>query len=315
MATFRFRNLCKVSSSRGYTIIESQFEVVAMRRYEFYTQTLKEELIEKIDEFLLENEMPTQYGLEEMCTHKTEVYKITYVLDGKREKCDEGLAHAICDVIQKNAIIHVCDKFLKKREDLSLKERQNITQAFMLNNYLSRQEGVSYASYYLVYLPIYREIRDKGCMNIEGWLRFRLEKYKVLLGDILEQFVADYVAKKDVVSFIRLLREATLLAVPLEEVIHIVYSKEGKIQLINKENLNVTGHYIRKYCKELLLDSTLTREDLILHVLITISPKNLVVHHCEYMKNKPFINTLEIIFGECMSYCESCSICNKNVEY
>ena len=282
--------------------------------YEFFTQTLKEELIDKINEFLQEDEMVYVCEIDEINSTSWKMFKIIYKLSGKKEKCDEGVAHVICDVIQKNAIKNVCEQSLRNREDLTIHEREEISKAFLLNNYMSRQEGISCASYYWIYLPIYKEIREKRGLNIEGWLQFRLEKYKVLLNDILEQFVADYVAKKDVVSFIRLLREATLLAVPLEERMHIVYDKDGKIQLYNKEHINVTGYYIKKYCKDLLLDSMLTREDYILHVLITISPKNLVIHQVKYMKNKQFISTLEIIFAESMTYCKGCYLCEDEIE-
>lgn len=285
-----------------------------MCRYEFFTQTLKEELMDKINEFLQEDDINYNYEIGEMNSMSSKMFHIIYELSGKQEKCDEGIAHVICDVIQKNAIKNVCHQLLRNREDLTIHEREEISQAFLLNNYISRQEGISYATYYWIYLPVYKEMKEKRTLNLEGWLHFRLEKYKILLNDILEQFVADYVAKKDVVNFIRLLREATLLAVPLETCIHIVYSEEGKIQLYNKERINVTGHYIKKYCKDLLLDSMLTREDLILHVLITISPKNLVIHQAKYMKNKQFVSTLEIIFGESITYCKGCYLCEHQIE-
>ncbi len=280
--------------------------------YEFYTQTLKDELLEKVGELLTENEINSSYEISNLHYGNVgHLYEIRYKLDEKKEKCDEGIAHVLSDMMQKHAIIYVCEQFLKKREDLSGQDRFEISQAFMTNNYLSRQEGVSYVSYYLVYLPIYKEIRDKSSLNIEGWLQFRLAKYKVLLRDILEQFVEDYVAKKDVVNFIRLMREVSSLAVPLEEVIHIVYKNEGKIQIYDKNKRNVTGHYIKKYCKDLLLDSNLTREDLLLHVLITISPKKLIVHQSKNMKSKQFMNTLEIIFEENITYCNGCAFCQS----
>lgn len=279
--------------------------------YKFYTQTLKDELVEKVNELLDEDGISSHCEMINLCSGDTKpLYEVRYILDGEKEKYDEGLAHVVSDIVQKHAISHVCERFLKKREELSIQDRSEITKAFMTNNYLSRQEGVSYVSYYLVYLPIYKEIRDKCSLNIEGWLQFRLGKYKVLLRDILEQFVEDYIAKKDVVNFIRLMREVSLLAVPLEELIHIIHKKEGKIQIYDKNKRNVTGHYIKKYCKDLLLDSTLTREDLLLHVLITISPKKIIVHRCENMRSKQFMNTLEIIFEENISYCNGCGFCH-----
>lgn len=280
--------------------------------YTFYTQTLNDELIAKIGELADESGISSHYKMSDLNLEGNgHVYQLQYELIGDKEACDEGLAHVLCDVMQRKAINGVCVRFLKKREDLSKEERNEITEAFMSNNYLARQEGISYMTYYLVYLPIYREVKEKGGLNIEGWLQFRMTKYKILLADILEQFVEDYVAKKDVITFIRLMRDVSLLAVPLEELIHIAYNKEGKIQIYDQDMKNVTGYYIKKYCKDLLLDSTLTREDLLLHVLITISPRKIVIHKSENMKSKQFANTLEIIFEENISYCKGCEWCRK----
>ena len=279
-----------------------------MCHYIFYTRSLKEEIVGKIDALIKEHEIDGQVEIKDI----HHMYELHYESHEGKEKSDEALAHVMSDMIQEQAILKVCRHYLKKREDLSVIERREIEDAFMRNNYLSRQEGFSYITYYLLYLPVYNEIKEKQTLNIEGWLLFRLDKYKILLKDILEQFIEDYMAKKEVVSFIKLMREASLLAVPLEEVIHVIYRLEGKIHIYDKKLKNVTGHYIKKYCKELLLDSTLTREDLLLHVLITICPKKIIIHKTENMKTKQFMNTLEIIFEDNITYCTGCELCKKD---
>lgn len=279
-----------------------------MNHYIFYTTSLKNEVLIKIEALLKEQDIEGQVKTKK----NDSVYEIHCESDGDKEKNDEALAHVMNDIMQEQAISKVCKQYLKNREDLSRIERREISEAFKKNNYLSRQEGFSYMTYYLLYLPIYNEIKEKQTLHIEGWFRFRLDKYKIILKDILEQFIEDYMAKKDVVSFIKLMRDASLLAVPLEEVMHVVYKQEGKIHLYNKNLKNVTSHYIKKYCKDLLLDSTLTKEDLLLHVLITICPKKIVMHKTENMKTKQFMNTLEIIFEDNMTYCTECELCKKN---
>ena len=278
-----------------------------MNHYIFYTTNLQKEIVVKIEALMKEQEIGGQ--VESKKNHS--IYEIHYKSNADKEKNDEALAHVMNDMMQERAISKVCKQYLKNREDLSHLERREISEAFMKNNYLSRQEGFSYMTYYLLYLPVYKEIKEKQTLHIEGWFRFRLDKYKIILKDILEQFIEDYMAKKDVVSFIKLMRDASLLAVPLEEVMHVVYKQEGKIHLYNKNLKNVTSYYIKKYCKDLLLDSTLTREDLLLHVLLTICPKKIVMHKMENMKTKQFINTLEIIFEENITYCTECELCEK----
>lgn len=276
-----------------------------MCHYTFYTKGLKDEIEVKLAELIKENEINGQLEVNS----EKQIYEVSYETAENLEQSEEYLAHVLSDIVQKQAIIKVCNHYLKSRDDLSLMERREVADAFLRNNYLSRQEGFSYITYYLLYLPIYKEIKERRTLNIEGWLQFRIGKYKILLNDVLEQFIEDYMAKKEVVNFIRLMRDASLLAIPLEEEIHVIYKSDGKINLYNKQYKNVTGHYIKKYCKELLLDSTLTREDLLLHVLITVCPKKVFVHKMENMKTKQFMNTLEIIFEENIIYCQGCEFC------
>ena len=276
-----------------------------MCHYTFYTKSLKDEIALKLAELIEENEIDSKGEIRD----KAALYELYYETTMNKNPCDEAIAHVMSDIIQKQAILKVCQTYLKDRDDLSFVERREITDAFLRNNYLSRQEGFSYVTYYLLYLPVYNEIKEKQTLNIEGWLQFRLGKYKILLKDILEQFIEEYMTKKEVVTFIKFMRDVSLLAVPLEEEIHVVYEMEGKVQIYNKGLKNVTGYYIKKYCKDLLLDSTLTREDLLLHVLITICPKNITIHRRENMKTKQFMNTLEIIFEENIRYCEGCDFC------
>lgn len=294
-----------MSSIKGYNNIETHFRGQTMWQYKFYTKKYYPDITKKLQIVADENDDFLEVN------KKDGLYEYVYEMNGRRERCDEKVAHIISDIVQKQTIIKVAESYLKEKEGLTKEEKGEIKQSFLNNNYLSRQEGFSYVTYYLLYLPIYEEIRERKGFNIDGWIDFRINKYHVLLKDLLEQFVEDYLSKKDVVTFIRLMREASMLAVPLEEIIHVVYTKDGKAQLYDSQYKNVTGHYIKKYCKELLLDSTLTREDYLLHVLITICPRKVMVHHKERRRNKQLTNTLEIIFEENVIYCEGCDFCQS----
>lgn len=274
-----------------------------MCQYKFYIKKLSPELSDMIT--TLETENAYHLSLEKIDKY----YQINYEILGDQEYCDENMAHMMSDMIQKISILHLCEIFLKEKVGLSLQEQHEISQSFLSNNYLSRKEGFSYVTYYLLYLPIFYEIREKKGFNIDGWITFRMNQYHNLLKDLLEQFIKEYLAKKEVVSFIHIMRDASFFAVPLEEVIHLVFSIEGKVVIYNKAYKDVTAHYIKKYCKELLLDMSLTREDLILHVLLTLSPQKIQVHHRERAKNFKLLNTLDIIFEQSVVYCEGCEFC------
>ena len=282
-----------------------------MCHYKLYTTVYKKELLEKLEE--LEQSEAVVSGIEMTCVGK--IYKVECTIDGDtREICNEEIAHRLSDLIQKQAMYKVCKSYLTEREDLTTLEKRELTDAFVGNNYLSRHEGFSSITYYMLYIPILREMSKGEDFHIDGWLQFRTQKYKVLLSDLLEQFIVDYNKKREVVNFIKLMRDVSLLSTPLEECMHLVYTDMGKIQLYNSQLKHVTGGYIRQYCKELLLDSTLKREDLILHVLITISPRELIIHHKERAKEQQFLKTIEIIFDETIRYCKGCKLCNSQAQ-
>lgn len=278
-----------------------------MCHYILYTSKYLKKLCEKLEELEVEEEMTNETEIRQVGN----VYEISYMMEGKKEFCDEQLAHIISDLIQKQVINRVCITYLKNKDELGRLDKRDITEAFISNNYLSRQEGFSSFTYYLLYVPILQEIKKTGSFNIEGWIQFRTQKYRILLNDLLEQFILDYSMKKEVVTFIKLMRDMSLLSVPLEEVLHLIYNDEGLPQLYNKEMKNMTGFYIRQYCKDLLLDSTLSREDYILHILISISPKQLMIHQKDRAKEQQFLKTLEVIFDENIIYCRGCLECEN----
>ena len=275
--------------------------------YMLYTSRYKKELLVKLEELEQEEEMANEIEVRQIGS----IYEVACLMEDTKEFCDEQLAHVMSDLIQKQVISRVCITYLKSKEELRHIDKRNIMNAFMNNNYLSRQEGFSSFTYYLLYVPILQEIKKTGVFNIEGWIQFRTQKYQILLSDLLEQFVLDYSMKKEVVTFIKLMRDISILSVPLEEILHLIYNTEGLPQLYNKDMKNMTGFYIRQYCKDLLLDSTLTREDYILHILISISPKQLIIHQSAKAREQQFLKTLEIIFDENVAYCKGCLYCEN----
>ena len=273
--------------------------------YILYTIHYKEEILAKIKEIEEQEALRGKLSVKPI----GDLWEICYEIEEGKEYSDEIVAHVISDVIQKQAIYRVCHKKLKVLDELTSIEKSEVTSAFVTQNYLSKQEGFSSITYYLIYMPILLEVQKEGLFNIDGWIQFRIKKYKILLSDLLEQFIMDYEMKKDVITFIRLMRDVSMLSVPLEDVIHLIYNKEGIPQLYDKTMKNVTGHYIKKYCKELILDSTLHEEDWMLHILITLVPKKIVIHGKSLARQKKFLKTLEIIFDESIEYCSGCDYC------
>lgn len=275
-----------------------------MCKYMVYTSKYKQVFIEKLEESIDEGSLVVEEVVKDGM-----INGLCFDVDPTNERQCEKLTHIIGDIIQKKIIEEVVKGYLKSRDDLSKIEKEEIKKAFLHNNYLSREDGYSSITYYLIYIPLLEEIKKSVSFNMDGWMTFRTSKYKVLLQDTLEQFIVDYTTKKEIVSFIKVMREISHLSAPLEEVLHIMYDENGILNMYNISLHEVTRNYIKKYCRDLVLDSTLSREDLILNILITVCPEHIIVHKAQLAKEPQFLKMLEIIFDKNLIYCMGCRLC------
>lgn len=276
-----------------------------MDSYRLYTVLAKKEIIDKLEELKNEEETIPFMAMDGSKTACIYFEKID------TEENLEMLARVVSDIVQKKIILEVSGKYLSSLSEMSILEKRELQNAFVTNHYISRKEGYNYITYYLIYVPILNLLRKEKEMHLEGWSRFRTAKYRILIRDLVEQFVEDYMTKKEIINFIKIIRESEFLSVPLEEVLHIVYDLNGRARLYNCEMKDVTLKYMNKYCSELILDSTLCEEDFYMNIIINVCPKKIVIHKKEYAKQPQFLKTLEMIFGQAVTYCEGCQYCEK----
>lgn len=229
----------------------------------------------------------------------------------KREKklLAEKLATVISNIVQAEVLTHFAREYLKRKIELTNKEKSEIENMFILNNYVAKEEGVSYISYYLLYTPILKVLEDQKLLNIDGWIVFRTSQYKIILEDILEQTIYDYETQKDYLRFVNLLRESRKTQQALEDTLHLIQDKDKKMRVLNTEQEDITERYIRIYCEDLVRDETVTREDLIMNIFIMVSPEKVVIHNKKDYTNLQFVETIEMIFEGQIEYREGYPSC------
>lgn len=274
-----------------------------------YTTKYKNELAEKVKELESENELISQLNL----TYHGEVCRLDYASEYTEINIIETFAHVASDIVQKTGILQTAEEYLSQRKDLIFADKEEIKRRFIANNYLAKQEGFSAITYYLIYIPILTDLKLSEELNIDGWLRFRIGQYKSVLVELLEQFIEDYFIKKDIIKFINMIKEINHLSAPLEEVLHLVYTKTGRMKLLNKAMQEVTAYYMHKYCDELLSDQSLSKEDLMMNIFITVCPGKIVIHQKEKAQHPEFIDTLESIFGINIEHCKGCEYCRVSI--
>lgn len=143
---------------------------------------------------------------------------------------------------------------------------------------------------------------NKKC-NIEGFVTFRLTNYKQLINNIIDTVTCEYVVQKEYMEYVNLLQSYILAENSQSETIHLIYNKNNKVLLDDKYNILTNVSNSQVY----LSDISFSSNDFILHSLLTLLPKQLIIH----IDDSPdeFINFLSSIFCNKVSICNNCKIC------
>jgi len=149
---------------------------------------------------------------------------------------------------------------------------------------------------------------DSSVFDIEGFLRFRAQEYKGEVNKAVEYALDEYVIEKEYMEFIQLLKHFVDSQKPRVEWLHVGMTTLGKFHLYNNEGVKVTHQYLEDY----QLDNVheLGYEDLLVSALIAVAPHQITLH-IRYEGFKDTLHTIRSVFGDRVSDCHGCTLCEK----
>ncbi len=148
---------------------------------------------------------------------------------------------------------------------------------------------------------ICQELRLKNSFCVNGWITFRLERYKDDIAKNIDRLVFEYLAYKEYEIFIELLRQFVEVQPSLMKSLHIIPEKQGRIGLYNEVYEAIPSK-----------DDEMTGgEDMVLNTILTISPLKIRIHQKELYKNKRLIQTIQLIYEDKISWCKNCEHCKQ----
>jgi putative sporulation protein YtxC len=141
---------------------------------------------------------------------------------------------------------------------------------------------------------------------LSGFINFRLQSYWDVLERIVEDAVNSYILEREYNEFISLLRLYINSSETIEDVLHIVYSKDFTIML--DSNKNIINNSQNAFKAKFLSDISFSTNDYTLNTLLTLLPEKIYVHLIDN-KIDEFITTLSLIFEKRLEICTECNIC------
>lgn len=187
-------------------------------------------------------------------------------------------------------------------------------RAAVESNALRMLAGSS-ARYKLILTRILDYLENHHELILDGFMNFRLKDYRLQLSEVIDRVVDDFMMELEYKEFIRLLRYFVDVQEPREEEAHVVIKENNMFTLFDSHGKVITNQYMN----DLLLpnrtgDSTdsLNYEDMLISALITIAPRNIMIHSVNPLRDKDLLDTIRSVFDDRVAICKGCEMCSAD---
>lgn len=210
-----------------------------------------------------------------------------------------------------SCIENICTALLSRSED-----RQLLISDFKKNNiYISKNifENSEFEPILkdiqsrkeLLWCSILKYITTHKNINLDGVITFRLKSYISIIDNVVDFSVNQFVINREYSEFIDLLKTYINSRLSTTPLVHLIYVNGESILLDHQKNIiSLTKNNLdAKY----LSDISFSSNDYALNSLLTLLPQKIIIHEID--PSDDFIDTLKSIFGERISICTNCNIC------
>ena len=153
-------------------------------------------------------------------------------------------------------------------------------------------------------------IEENKEINIKGFITFRMKELREDLENIIDKVVETYMVEKEYNEFIKLLKYFVDIQESKIEEINILIKQDGSY-LVQDSNGEDILSKITSELSEARFTSTVSIEDMLISGLITNAPQRIIVHCSDNCLNKELIDTVQNVFTDRVSFCDSCKACKS----
>lgn len=155
---------------------------------------------------------------------------------------------------------------------------------------------------------VYEYLETEKVLNIHGFIRFRLKGYLDELSEVVEQAIDEYLMEKEYNDFVRLLKYFVDIQEPKIDRVNVLIQPNGFFQLYDGQDNVIKSDYLESFILE-LAENELNYEDLLISTLITLAPRQIVLHLPDAGAVGGTVSTVESIFEERVCLCNGCNKC------
>ncbi len=166
--------------------------------------------------------------------------------------------------------------------------------------------GIYEEKYNEIYKALYNYLLEHHSIVLNGFVNFRLKKYREILDYNVDLCVNNFLIEKEYYEFINILHLYVNSKESMIDTLHLVYLNKESILLDMKKNIVSTKDHI--FDAKYLSDISFSSNDYCLNTLLNLLPQNLNIHLVDNFEDE-FITTLKLIFENRVRICTDCDIC------
>ncbi|UHA72343.1 putative sporulation protein YtxC [Paenibacillus sp. 481] len=150
-------------------------------------------------------------------------------------------------------------------------------------------------------------LEEHTAINIDGYIRFRLDSYMSELKEVVEYAIDEFVLERQYQEFIGLLKYFVFIQDTKIPLAHLMHKGGHEFSLLNEQLQPLEPTHVVDGMVVEMIDCDMEMEDMIVSTLINVSPQNIIIHTRE--PESQVIKTIQQIFESRVQVCVYCISC------
>lgn len=233
--------------------------------------------------------------------------------DESKSLCRQYIANVLTDILVDEWQPVTLGRLLQRRYGyLSDGERADIVQKALERIAQAGSEAPLYQSSQKsrVRETLSRYLQEQSAVNLEGFLNFRLRFYQNELEQVLRQVVDEHLGEKEDEEFVRLLQSFLQILEPKCDLAHLLLTSDAEFAILDER-----GDLLRSDVLETVISAEEGApeeyEDVLISALLSIAPRQLIVHAGTFTEAPDLLLTLQRIWQRRLETCTECDLCAR----
>lgn len=155
-----------------------------------------------------------------------------------------------------------------------------------------------------VFQRVFEYLKSNNTLNVDGFIRFRLQDYLGELNEAVETVIDEYLMDKEYMEFVKLLKYFADLQETKVKAVHILYNDSAGYELLNGEMVSITEDYMLP--GDTNMGGLADKDDVLLSTLIALSPGQITLH---FRGRESITDTIMKVFEGRARICNGCDLC------